>query len=282
VQVINTVEALQQILQSSTNASKKIGFVPTMGALHEGHVSLLERAISENDLVVASIFVNPTQFNNATDLEKYPRMPLEDIERLRKCGCDIAFLPTTEAIYPDDFIAPDIELGLLDTVMEGKHRPGHFKGVVTVVYRLFDIVKPTNAYFGRKDFQQVAIIKAMKNWLNLPIQIVECPTLRDHKGLALSSRNLLLSKEDLATAYHIYDTLSYGKSLVSTYSPLETKKLMIEFFTTSNMELEYIEIVHPSTLANLTSEWTDGATACLVAYCGNIRLIDNVELIPHK
>lgn len=282
MQVINTVEALQQILQKYLNSSKKIGFVPTMGALHEGHISLIKRALEENDIVISSIFVNPTQFNNPSDLERYPRMPIQDIQRLENSGCDIAFLPEVETIYPKEFSPPQVDLGTLDKVMEGKHRPGHFQGVVTVVYRFFDIVKPTNAYFGRKDFQQVAIIKAMKNALNLPVNVIECPTLRDEKGLALSSRNLLLSQEDIQTAYHIYETLSYGKSLVNTNSPTETKQLMIDFFSTSDMELEYIEIVDPTTLTNLTTEWVEGATACIVAYCGSVRLIDNLELVPYN
>jgi pantoate--beta-alanine ligase len=282
VQVVNTVEALQQILQKYVLSNNKIGFVPTMGALHEGHISLIRRALTENDLVIASIFVNPTQFNNPADLEKYPRMPTEDIHRLENSGCHIAFLPDVETIYPKHFESPLIDLGTLDKVMEGKHRPGHFQGVVTVVYRFFDIVKPTNAYFGRKDFQQVAIIKAMKNALNLPVNVIECPTLRDEKGLALSSRNLLLSKEDIQTAYHIYETLAYGKSLVNSTTPAKTKELMINFFSSSKMELEYIEIVDPVTLVELSNEWVEGATACLVAYCGNVRLIDNLELVPYS
>jgi pantoate--beta-alanine ligase len=143
-------------------------------------------------------------------------------------------------------------------------------------------VKPTNAYFGRKDFQQVAIIKAMKNALNLPVNVIECPTLRDEKRLALSSRNLLLSKEDIQTAYHIYETLAYGKSLVGIANPAEAKQLMVDYFAASEMELEYIEIVHPVTLIDLSNEWVEGATACLVAYCGNVRLIDNLELVPYS
>lgn len=282
MQVIYTVEALQQTLQAYVNSNKKIGFVPTMGALHQGHMSLIEKALKENDVVVASVFVNPTQFNSPVDLEKYPRTPTQDIERLEKSGCTIAFLPEVEAIYPKNYQSPKVELGSLDKVMEGKHRPGHFHGVVTVVSRLFDIVKPTNAYFGRKDFQQVAIIKAMTAELNLPVNIIECPTLRDDKGLALSSRNLLLSQEDINTAYHIFKTLTYGKSLVSTHSPADAKQLMTEFFSTSKMKLEYIEIVHPTTLVELTTEWVKGATACVVAYCGKVRLIDNLELVPYS
>lgn len=281
MQVVNTVEALQQILQKYVLSNNKIGFVPTMGALHVGHISLIKRALTENNVVIASIFVNPTQFNNPSDLQKYPRMPTEDIQRLENSGCHIAFLPDVKTIYPKEFNPPNVDLGTLDKVMEGKHRPGHFQGVVTVVYRLFDIVKPTNAYFGRKDFQQVAIIKAMKNALNLSVNVIECPTLRDEKGLALSSRNLLLSKEDIQTAYHIYETLAYGKSMVSSTTPAKTKEFMINFFSSSKMELEYIEIVDPVTLVELSNEWVEGATACLVAYCGKVRLIDNLELVPY-
>ena len=282
MQIVNTIEALQQIHQKHVLTSIKIGFVPTMGALHDGHMSLIKRALTENEVVIASIFINPTQFNNPSDLEKYPRTPIEDIQRLQNSGCHIAFLPDVETIYPEDFNPPKVDLGTLDKVMEGKHRPGHFYGVVTVVYRLFDIVKPTNAYFGRKDFQQVAIIKAMKNALNLPVNVIECPTLRDEKGLALSSRNLLLSKEDIQTAYHIYETLAYGKSLVGIANPAEAKQLMVDYFAASEMELEYIEIVHPVTLIELSNDWVEGATACIVAYCGNVRLIDNLELVPYS
>lgn len=282
MQVVNTVEALQQILQKYVLSNNKIGFVPTMGALHVGHISLIKRALTENNVVIASIFVNPTQFNNPSDLQKYPRMPTEDIQRLENSGCHIAFLPDVKTIYPKDFSPPTFDLGSLDIIMEGKHRPGHFRGVVTVVYRLFDIVNPHNAYFGRKDFQQVAIIKAMKNALNVAVNVIECPTIRDEKGLALSSRNLLLSKEDIQTAYHIYNTLTYGMSLVKSATPIEIKQLMIDFFSSSKMELEYIEIVHPTTLMELNNVCVEGATACLSAYCGNIRLIDNLELVPYR
>jgi pantoate--beta-alanine ligase len=282
VQIVNTVEALQQVLQEYVLANNKIGFVPTMGALHEGHISLIKKALTENEVVIASIFVNPNQFNNPTDLEKYPRTPHEDIQRLENSGCHIAFIPDVVTIYPEDFNPPKVDLGTLEKVMEGKHRPGHFQGVVTVVYRMFDIIKPTNAYFGRKDFQQVAIIKAMKKALNLPVNVIECPTLRDEKGLALSSRNLLLSQDHIKTAYHIYETLSFGKSLVGIANPAEAKKLMVDYFAASEMELEYIEIVHPVTLIELSNKWVEGATACIVAYCGNVRLIDNLELVSYS
>jgi pantoate--beta-alanine ligase len=192
------------------------------------------------------------------------------------------FLPEVDTIYPENFHAPKVDLGELDKVMEGKHRPGHFQGVVTVVSRLFEIVQPTNAYFGRKDFQQVAVIKAMTKALAIPVNIIECPTLRDERGLALSSRNLLLTKEDIETAYHIYETLDYGKELVATNSPTEVKSLMTSYFMQSKMELEYIEIVDPIFLTELTQQWVGGATACIVAYCGGIRLIDNLELVPYS
>lgn len=281
MQVIKTVEALQQILQEYRYASKKIGFVPTMGALHEGHLSLIQKAGTENDIVVASIFVNPTQFNNPGDLDRYPRTPEQDVDHLKTSACSILFLPEVDTIYPAHFRPPSVDLGLLDKVMEGKHRPGHFQGVVTVVSRLFEIVQPTNAYFGRKDFQQVAVIKAMTKALAIPVNIIECPTLRDERGLALSSRNLLLTKEDIQTACHIYETLDFGKKLVALHTPSEVKSLMKNYFTGSKMELEYIEIVDPISLKELTTEWVEGATACIVAYCGNIRLIDNLELTPY-
>lgn len=277
--ILETLRAVQQSLKTAIQTNKKIGFVPTMGALHEGHLSLITKAKETCDLVVASIFVNPTQFNNPADLDKYPRMPEEDAALLESVGCDFLFLPTTESIYPEGYEHLKMDLAPLDEVMEGKYRPGHFAGVIDVVSRLFDIVKPTHAFFGRKDFQQVMIIKYMTKKLNLPIEIVVGETIREQSGLAMSSRNLRLSEQQKQQATVIYETLSFGKEMAPFLSPQEVLIEMISILEVSPLELEYLEIVDAETLLPLTDFWLPGATACVVAYCGEVRLIDNLELV---
>lgn len=277
--VLETLRAVQQSLKTAIQTNKKIGFVPTMGALHEGHLSLITKAKETCDLVVASIFVNPTQFNNPADLDKYPRMPEEDAALLESVGCDFLFLPTTESIYPEGYEHLKMDLAPLDEVMEGKYRPGHFAGVIDVVSRLFDIVKPTHAFFGRKDFQQVMIIKYMTKKLNLTIEIVVGETIREQSGLAMSSRNLRLTEQQKQQATVIYETLSFGKEMAPFLSPQEVLLEMISILEVSPLELEYLEIVDAETLLPLTDFWLPGATACVVAYCGEVRLIDNLELV---
>ena len=277
--VLETLRAVQQSLKTAIQTNKKIGFVPTMGALHEGHLSLITKAKETCDLVVASIFVNPTQFNNPADLDKYPRMPEEDAALLESVGCDFLFLPTTESIYPEGYEHLKMDLAPLDEVMEGKYRPGHFAGVIDVVSRLFDIVKPTHAFFGRKDFQQVMIIKYMTKKLNLTIEIVVGETIREQSGLAMSSRNLRLTEQQKQQATVIYETLSFGKEMAPFLSPQEVLLEMISILEASPLELEYLEIVDAETLLPLTDFWLPGATACVVAYCGEVRLIDNLELV---
>lgn len=278
----STIDELKKHLNKVRVSGKRIGFVPTMGALHAGHTSLIHEAKKETDFVVASIFVNPTQFNNADDLKNYPRMLDKDIELLQEHFCDAVFIPDVETIYPENYSSIKLDLSPLDTVMEGKYRPGHFDGVVNVVYRLFDIIEPQKAFFGNKDFQQVAIIKAMTKKVNLPIQIIGCPTLREKNGLALSSRNLRLSEDQLTEALALYQTLVLGEKIASYLSPKETLKEMIQHFAQSSLELEYLEIVDPTTLLSITDFWVPGATACIVAYCGEVRLIDNMTLLPIK
>lgn len=276
--VIEKVDDLKAYLNGKIQNGDSIGFVPTMGALHAGHGSLIQEARKNNAVVVASVFVNPTQFNNPDDLLKYPRTVSSDVELLASMGCDVLFLPSVEEIYSSDYVPPILDLGRLDQVMEGALRPGHFNGVVQVVYRLFDLVSPTNAYFGLKDFQQVAVIKYMVKTLNLAVNIVACPILRNENGLALSSRNMRLSAEDKNEALHIFRTLMATKSFAQTHTPVESKLYAEAYFAESEMELEYFEIVHPLTLEVLTTEWVDHAIACIVAYCGDVRLIDNMEL----
>ncbi|MNK05435.1 Pantothenate synthetase [compost metagenome] len=274
-----TVEELKQALNSARNEGKSIGFVPTMGALHQGHMNLVSRASAECDLVVVSVFVNPTQFNNASDLELYPRTPEADSELLKKFGCDYAFFPSVTEIYPENSISPRVDLGGLDQVMEGKFRPGHFKGVVQVVARLFEIVEPGKAFFGLKDFQQVAVIKRMVGELNLPVEIVPCETLRTEKGLAMSSRNKRLTESQKEEALIIYQTLSQAKKDALTFSPAETRERAIDHFQTGTLELEYLSLVHPETLEELKEDWVPGATMCIACFCGEVRLIDNMTLV---
>lgn len=279
MEIINTIEGLKQALNSVRKEGKSIGFVPTMGALHQGHMDLVSRASAECDIVVVSVFVNPTQFNNPSDLEKYPRTPEADSELLKKFGCDVAFFPSEREIYPKNLVSPRVDLEGLDEVMEGKFRPGHFKGVVQVVSRLFDLVEPQKAFFGLKDFQQVAVIRKMVDQLNLPIQIVPCETSRTEKGLAMSSRNKRLSETQKDEALIIYKTLIHAKADAGKFSPAETVVLATKFFEQGSLQLEYLTIVDPHTLQDLTDQWVPGATMCIACFCGEVRLIDNMTLI---
>ena len=280
MQVFTKVNELQTFLKEQLLKKKSVGFVPTMGALHAGHGSLVTRAKSENDLVVVSIFVNPTQFNSSEDLTKYPRSIEKDAQFLGSLGCDVAFIPEVQEIYTADYELPEIALGFLDETMEGFHRPGHFKGVVQVVYRLFQIVLPTRAYFGLKDFQQVAVIRFMAEKFGLPVEIIACETLRETDGLAMSSRNMRLTDKQRDESIHISKTLLLAVELSKTLSPAETKVKAVEFFEHGNLELEYLEIVDPITLESLKNEWVPNSIACIVAYLGDVRLIDNMELNP--
>lgn len=276
--VYKTIEALQERISKEKLANKTIGFVPSMGALHFGHISLIANAKKECDISVASIFVNPTQFNNPDDLSKYPRTLEADLKMLETVNCDIVFAPSVDEMYPESLETIELDLGTLKGVMEDALRPGHFKGVVNVVYRLFDIVKPTKAFFGLKDFQQVAVIKYMTNHFNLPVKIVPCQTIREEKGLAMSSRNMRLSEEEKEKALIIHQTLLFAKDLAEINIPKTVKELALEFFKKGDLILEYIEIVHPETLVSLDDKWEKGATMCIAAFCGDVRLIDNMEI----
>jgi len=278
VEVYNTIETLQNHISNAKLDGKTIGFVPSMGALHPGHISLVQQAKKVCDVVVVSIYVNPTQFNNPDDLLKYPRTLESDLELLTKSECDIVFAPTNEEIYPANLPKISLDLGTLKGVMEDALRPGHFNGVVNVVYRLFDIVKPSKAFFGLKDFQQVAVIKFMTNHFNLPTEIIPCPTIREPSGLAMSSRNLRLNDHQKETALIIFKTLNLAKELAQKLTPNEVKIKTIEFFQTGELTIEYIEIVHPLTLVSLTDKWIEGATMCIAAFCEEIRLIDNQQI----
>jgi len=276
--LIRTVRQLQDAVASLRRKGKTIGFVPTMGALHKGHLSLIKQCIDDNDICVVSIFVNPTQFNNPEDLEKCPRDLKRDTEYLIGMGVDIVFAPSVEEIYPE----PDtrqFDFGQLDKVMEGEHRPGHFNGVAQVVSRLFDIVEPDKAYFGEKDFQQLAIIRVMVKQLGLPVQIVPMPIVRETSGLAMSSRNERLSLRQKEQAVNISKTLFWSKDeMYMRLSVRETIRQVIETINSfDGLKVEYFEIVDGSTLQPV-EEWdeSDYVMGCIAVFCGEVRLIDNI------
>lgn len=257
----------------------EIGFVPTMGALHAGHRSLVEKARRECKIVVVSVFVNPTQFNDKTDLKNYPRTPEADLAILEEAGADIVLMPTVEEIYPE----PDtrqFDFGLIDKVMEGATRPGHFNGVAQVVSRLFDIVKPGKAYFGEKDFQQIAVIKAMVKQLGLELEIVECPIIRDIDGLALSSRNLLLTAEHRAAAPEIYATLKQCADKAQQMTPQQlTEWVISEVEKSGLLKVIYFQAVDSLSMQEVASwQQSEHIQGCIAVQAGAIRLIDNVKI----
>ena len=278
MKIYKTTKGLENALQKLRAESKSIGLVPTMGALHAGHLSLVKRCVEENDVCVVSVFVNPTQFNNQTDLEKYPRTLEADAALLGGAKCTIMFAPSVKQIYPK----PDtrvFDFGQLDKVMEGVHRPGHFNGVGQVVSRLFDIVKPGKAYFGEKDYQQLAIIRKMVKDYKYPIQIVGCPIVREKDGMALSSRNMRLSKDERKRAVRISQTLFKSVEMAATKSLEEVKQWVIdEINKDSILNVEYYEIVNSETMQSVKS-WKDAdkITGCITVYCGEVRLIDNIQ-----
>ena len=278
MKLVHTIQELRAELDIQRKAGKKIGFVPTMGALHEGHASLVRRAVAENDVVVVSDFVNPTQFNDKNDLLKYPRTLEADCELLEKEGAAYVFAPSVEEVYPE----PDtrqFSYAPLDTVMEGKYRPGHFNGVCQVVSKLFMMVEPDKAYFGEKDFQQLAIIREMVKQMNFPLEIVGCPIVREADGLALSSRNARLSEKEGLQALSISKTLFQSKEYAATHTVEETQKFVEDGIAAAEgLELEYFELVDGTTLQKI-STWdeTNYAVGCITVYCGEVRLIDNIK-----
>lgn len=274
---VNTVKELKSAVKSAREAGKSIGLVPTMGALHEGHKSLVDRCRKENDVVVVSVFVNPTQFNNKEDLRTYPRTEEADKALLEAAGCDVVFMPSVEEVYPE----PDtrvFNLGPVAEVMEGPMRPGHFNGVAQIVSKLFMMVEPDRAYFGEKDFQQIAVIREMLRQEGFKLEIVPCPIVREADGLAKSSRNVRLTPENRAVAPNIYRLLSESLDFAKSHTVDET----IKFVTTGinaydAMEVEYYQIVDGITMQPI-SAWTDTryAVGCITVYCGDVRLIDNI------
>lgn len=278
MKILRTVEELNKLTNLENYKSSSIGFVPTMGALHQGHSSLITKSKSENQIVICSIFVNPTQFNKPEDLENYPRTEEKDITILEDLGCDYLFMPSNDEIY-DNYIFPEIDLKELELVMEGKFRPGHFKGVCQVVYRLFDLIKPTKAYFGLKDFQQVAVIKFMTKHFLFPIEIIACQTIREESGLAMSSRNLRLSEAEKKDSIIIFNTLQFIKENLENFDSIKTlKDKAINYFYKGNLTLEYLEIVDQNTLTQSNEKVKKNLVVCIAAYCNKIRLIDNMIL----
>ena len=278
MEIIHTIEGLQAELSTLKSLGKKVGLVPTMGALHEGHASLVKRSVSENDVTVVSVFVNPTQFNDKTDLEKYPRTLESDCVLIESCGAAFVFAPTIEEMYPQ----PDTRVfnyAPLDSVMEGAFRPGHFNGVCQIVSKLFDAVKPDRAYFGEKDFQQLAIIREMARQLQLPLEIIGCPIIREVDGLAKSSRNARLSKEECENALNISQTLFKSRTFAATHTVSETQQLVEEAIAAApGLCMEYFEIVDGNTLQKIGSwDETSYAVGCITVFCGDIRLIDNIK-----
>lgn len=276
--VFKEVEKLQQEISKLRSSGLKIGLVPTMGALHQGHISLVKKAKEKCDVVVVSIFVNPTQFNNNEDLEKYPRTEKEDVALLNANGVNLVFVPNVEEIYPADYQRKPIDLGSMAEVMEGKFRPGHFDGMVEVVARLFNIVQPDCAFFGQKDFQQLAIIRFMVEYFQFDIEIIGCPIVREESGLAMSSRNMRLSKEEQAEASKIFAILSWIKDNLEGFTLPQMALAAEKMFDLTDMKLEYLSFVNTTSLQEL-SNWDEQVTCCVAAYCGDVRLIDNIELI---
>lgn len=277
MKLVHTVAELKAAIELQKEKGNTIGFVPTMGALHEGHLSLVRKAGAESNFVVVSIFVNPTQFNNKEDLERYPRTLETDAKMLESTVCDLVFAPSIQEVYPEEDTRV-FEFGNLGNVMEGVHRPGHFNGVAQVVSKLFDMVQPQKAFFGLKDFQQLAIINKMVEQLNLPVEIVPCPIVREKDGLAMSSRNTLLSPEQRENARVISRTLFEAVERAKQNSVEEISKWVIETINQNPyLETEYFEIVDDKELMPITS-WDQPVNkiGCVAVHCGKVRLIDNI------
>lgn len=278
MEIIKSIALLDDVLNAFRNESKSIGLVPTMGALHEGHAALVKRCVAENDITVVSVFVNPTQFNNPDDLRLYPRTLEADCALLEKLDVDIVFAPDVDEMYPE----PDtrvFDFGMLDKVMEGRFRPGHFNGVAQIVSKLFYAVKPDKAYFGEKDFQQLAIVREMVKQLQIPVEIIAVPIVREQSGLALSSRNMRLTEQQRETASEIFKTLARSADLLEKQSVEDTKKFVVNSINNHEaLSVEYFEIVDGDTLQNIT-DWNDSPyiVGCIAVFCEDVRLIDNIR-----
>lgn len=278
MKIVSSIKELKGYLAEGKQNNKKIGFVPTMGALHKGHLSLVDRCVKDNDICVVSVFVNPTQFNDKHDLETYPRTLEADCALLEPAGCDFVFAPSAEEMYPE----PDtreFDFGTVSEVMEGAKRPGHFNGVAQVVSKLFYVVEPDNAYFGEKDFQQIAVIRAMVKQLGIPVTINACPIVREADDLALSSRNTRLTPEQRQKAPLIARTLKESVTFAAEKSVQEVIDYVVNAINSDpGMEVEYYEIVNGNTLESIR-DWSDAddVVGCVTVYCGAVRLIDNIR-----
>ena len=278
MKLVHTVAELREEVAAAKAKGLTIGLVPTMGALHAGHASLVKRSVNENEVTVVSVFVNPTQFNDKNDLVKYPRTLDADCKLLEACGATYAFAPSVEEMYPE----PDtrqFSYAPLDTVMEGAFRPGHFNGVCQIVSKLFEAVKPHRAYFGEKDFQQLAIIREMVRQMQFDLEIVGCPIVREEDGLALSSRNARLSAEERENALKISQTLFKSRTFAATHTVSETLKFVEDAIAAvPGLRLEYFEIVDGNTLQKVDN-WnqTSYVVGCITVFCGDVRLIDNIK-----
>jgi pantoate--beta-alanine ligase len=278
MEIIKSVDAIKEIIREHKNDEESIGFVPTMGALHEGHIALARRSVQENMVTIMSIFVNPTQFNDADDLKKYPRNLEEDVRLLKYEKVDYVFAPETEDIYPKEDTRT-FDFKGLDTVMEGKYREGHFNGVAQVVSKLLEIIPADRAYFGTKDFQQLSIVKYLvKNYMpDIETEIEAYPTVREKDGLAMSSRNSLLSKSERMAAPVIYETLSHYKTKVNTLGADEIKDEVVKKIDAHPLlTVEYFEIVNNESLQPVSEIVPGQTTGCIAVYAGKVRLIDNI------
>ena len=278
MKIVNSMQELKRYLAEERQHNKQIGFVPTMGALHNGHLSLVKRCVEENDVCVVSIFVNPTQFNDKNDLATYPRTLDKDSALLEPVGCEYVFAPPETEMYPEQDTRT-FDFGTVSAVMEGARRPGHFNGVAQIVSKLFYAVEPDNAYFGEKDFQQIAVIRAMVKQLNIPVKINACPILREDDGLALSSRNVRLTPEQRQKAPLIARTLKESTNFAAGKSVQEVIDYVVNTINADPvMRVEYYEIVDGNTMESIKN-WsdTDYAVGCITVYCGEVRLIDNIK-----
>lgn len=279
MRILKTINELISLINELKANNKTIGFVPTMGALHEGHLTLVRQCVAENEVCIVSVFVNPTQFNNKADLEKYPRNVEKDAQLLEEAGCAYVFAPSAEEMYSTDELENtfQFDFGGMDRLMEGKFRPGHFNGVVQVVSKLFSLVKPDKAYFGKKDFQQLAIIHRMVRLMHFPVEIVDCPIVREASGLAMSSRNERLSAAERDTAANIYRILNESRNLTDTMSPAElTQWVTDEVNNAGGLSVEYFDIADCQTLITI-DRWQPESIGCIAVFCGEVRLIDNIE-----
>lgn len=280
--IIRSAAELETYTDRARQNGKSIGFVPTMGALHAGHISLVDQSVKENDFTAVSVFVNPTQFNNPTDLATYPRDEERDIRLLSEAGADAVFMPTVEEVYPggvENRHRHEFQLGTAAEVMEGKYRPGHFQGVAEVVSRLFSLVRPTRAYFGEKDFQQIAVIRNMVASEGIDVEIVACPIMRADDGLALSSRNALLTPDQRAVAPEIHRALAESVEYSREHSVRATHDSVVERLNAvPHLNVEYFEIVDGRTLLPVEElEESPSVVGCITVYCGKVRLIDNIR-----